>query len=29
MDAFDRWFEWGFHSLVVDLSDDPLLREKL
>ena len=29
LDAFDRWFEWSFHSVVVDLSDDPLLREEL
>ena len=28
-DAFDRWFEWSFHSVVVDLCDDPLLREEL
>ena len=29
LDAFDRWFEWSFHSVVVDLSDDSLLRERL
>ena len=29
LDAFDRWFEWSFHSVVVDLCDDPLLREEL
>jgi len=28
LDAFDRWFEWSFHSVVVDLCDDPLLRPK-
>ena len=28
MDVFDCWFEWSFHSVVVDLSDDPLLREE-
>ena len=28
-DTFDRWFEWSFHSVVVDLCDDPLLREEL
>jgi hypothetical protein len=22
---FDHWFEWTFHSLVVDLCNDPLL----
>jgi hypothetical protein len=27
--AFDRWFEWSFHSMVVDLCDDPLLREEM
>ena len=27
--AFDRWFEWSFHSVVDDLCDDPLLREEL
>jgi hypothetical protein len=29
LDAFDRWFEWSFHSMVVDLSDDPLLKEEI
>jgi len=29
LDAFDRWFEWSFHSVVVDLCDDPPLREEL
>ena len=28
LDAFDRWLKWSFHSVVVDLSDDPLLREE-
>jgi len=28
-DAFNCWFEWSFHLVVVDLSDDPLLREEL
>lgn len=27
--AFDRWFEWSFHSMIVDLCDDPLLREEM
>jgi hypothetical protein len=27
--AFDHWFEWSFHSVVVDLCDGPLLREEL
>ena len=26
LDAFDRWFEWSFHSMVVDLSDLPLIQ---
>ena len=29
LDAFDRWFEWSFHSMVVDLGDDPLLQEEM
>ena len=29
LENFDRWFEWSFHSVVVDLCDDPLLREGL
>jgi hypothetical protein len=29
LDAFDRWFEWSFHSRVVDLSNNPLLREEI
>ena len=29
LDTFDRWLEWCFHSVVVDLSDGPLLRETL
>ena len=29
LDAFARWFEWSFHSVVVDLSGHPLLREEL
>jgi hypothetical protein len=29
LDAFDRWFEWSFHPIVVDLCDDPLLREEI
>jgi hypothetical protein len=27
-EAFDRWFEWSFHSVLVDLCDDALLREE-
>jgi hypothetical protein len=27
--AFDRWFEWSFHSKVVDLSNIPLLQEEI
>jgi hypothetical protein len=26
LDAFDRWFEWSFHSMEVDLSDLPLIQ---
>jgi hypothetical protein len=29
LEAFDRWFEWSFHSVVVDLCDDPLLQEEI
>ena len=29
LDAFDRWFEWSYHSAVVDLCNDALLREEL
>jgi hypothetical protein len=29
LDAFYRGFERSFHSVVIDLSDDPLLREEL
>jgi hypothetical protein len=29
LDAFERWFEWSPHSMVVDLCDDPILREDM
>jgi hypothetical protein len=29
LDAFDHWFEWSFHSVVVDLCDEPLLQEEM
>jgi hypothetical protein len=29
LNAFGHWFEWSFHSVVVDLADDPLVREEL
>ena len=29
LEAFDHWFEWSFHSVVVDLCDDPLLQEDI
>jgi hypothetical protein len=29
LEAFGHWFECSFHSVVVDLADDPLLREEL
>jgi len=28
-DAFDRWFEWSFHPMVVDLSNNPFLQEEI
>jgi hypothetical protein len=28
-DAFDRWFDWNFHSMMVDLYDDLLLQEEI
>jgi hypothetical protein len=28
-DAFDRWFEYSFHSVVVDLCDDLLIHEEI
>lgn len=28
LETFDRWCEWTFHSMVVDLCDDPLLQEE-
>lgn len=27
-DAFDRWFAWSFHSVIVDLCADPLIQEE-
>jgi len=29
LDAFARWFEWSFHSVVVDLCDDPPLQAEM
>ena len=29
MDAFEDWFEWTSHSMVIDLSDDSILREEM
>jgi hypothetical protein len=29
LDAFDRWFEWSFHSMVIDLCNHPLLQEEI
>jgi hypothetical protein len=29
LDAFEHWFEWSSHSMVIDLSDDSLLREEM
>ncbi len=28
-DALDRWFEWSFHSVAVDLRDAPLFQEEI
>src|SRR5207245_3550601 len=29
LDAFDHWFEWSFHSVVADLSNNPLFQEEI
>jgi hypothetical protein len=29
LDVFDRWFEWSYHSMVVDLCDDLLIHEEI
>jgi len=29
MDAFESWFEWSAHSMVIDLCDEPLLQEEM
>jgi hypothetical protein len=29
MSTFNRWFEWSFHTMVIDLSHDPLLHEEI
>jgi hypothetical protein len=29
LDAFERWFEWSFHPMVIDLCDHPLLQEEI
>ncbi len=29
LQTFDLWFEWSFHSEVIDLCSGPLLREEL
>jgi hypothetical protein len=28
-DTFNRWFEYHFHSILVDLGEDPLIHEEL
>jgi hypothetical protein len=28
-DMFKRWFEYRFHSMLVDLCEDPLERDEL
>ncbi len=29
LEAFDHWFAWGFHSMVVDPGDEELLQEEI
>lgn len=29
LDTFERWFEWSFHSMVLDLSDQPVVHEEI
>jgi hypothetical protein len=29
LEIFDLWFEWSFHTMVIDVSHNPLLREDL
>jgi hypothetical protein len=29
LDAFERWFEWSSHSMVVDLCDHPISHDVL
>jgi hypothetical protein len=29
LDAFDRWYEWRFHSVVAGLCADPLFQEEI
>jgi hypothetical protein len=29
LNAFDQWFEYRFHSMLVDTCDDPLLQEEI
>jgi len=28
-DTFISWFEWSFHSVLIDLCDDPLMRDEM
>jgi hypothetical protein len=27
--AFRRWFDWSLHSMVIDVSEDPIAREAI
>ena len=29
LSTFQRWFEFTFHSMVIDLGDDPIRHEKV
>jgi len=29
IDNFKRWFRYSFHSMVIDLSDEPLISEEM
>ena len=29
LEAFNDWFEWSFHSVIVDLCSDPLMEDAM
>ena len=29
LEAFNHWFEWSYHSVVIDLGNEPLLQEEI